>query len=343
MSPWRSAIVQGGVLVVALGLAWQTWTREKAAPKMDSGVKLWEARAADVSLIEYTSEKRYARVERKLDAGTSYLWVTVDREKGTMGKVQPPPGQEPEHSSKSFVGGKSADKLFEQLAAPAAARALGKPDAARLKDLGLAESQDLLAVTVAGKRRELRLGSKVYGGSERYALDVRSGEGFVLAGTALRDLEIGETSLMQRELHGFDSGEVKAALVTAGPKTREIVRLAGSAKADEWADAATPDRKDEAVGSWMSKAGQLRALEYVADEASLQTPTTVSGLPEDVLRMELRGEGGKALGYLELSRIAGEKDKPEYLARTETTRVLVKVGQRVGEQLEQDLPALLGE
>ena len=198
-------------------------------------------------------------------------------------------------------------------------------------------------MTVAGKRRELRLGAKVYGGSERYALEIRSGEGFVLAGGALRDLEIGETSLMQRELHGFGSEEVKGALITAGPKTREVVRLAGSAKADEWADAATPDKKDEAVGNWMSKAGQLRAIEYVPDEASLRTLLPGSTPPEDVLRMDLKGDGGKALGFLELSRIAGQTDKAEYLARTETTRVLVKVGQRVGEQLEQDLPALLGD
>lgn len=343
MSPWRGPLVQGAVLAVALGLAWQTWTREKAAPKADKGVKLWESRAADVGLIEYISEKRYAKVERKSDADGSYLWVTVDREKGALGNVKPPPGQEPERSTKSFVGGKSADRLVEQLAAPSAARALGKPDAARQKELGLAESKDLLAVTVAGQRRELRLGSKVYGGSERYVLDSRSGEGFVLAGGALRDIEIGETSLMQRDLHSFDAKDVKGALIAAGPKTRQVVRLTGSTKADEWADAATPGQKDEAVGNWMSKAGQLRALEYVPDEAALQLVLPGSSAPEDVLRIELRGEGDKPLGFLELSRVVGEKDKPEYLARTETTRVRVKVGQRVGEQLEEDLPTLLGD
>ena len=192
-----------------------------------------------------------------------------------------------------------------------------------------------------GKRRELRLGSKVYGGSERFVMDVKTQEVFVLAGGSLRDLEVGETSLMQRDLHRFEGKDAVGVLLTAGKRTREVVRLASSSKADEWADAATPDRKDEAVGTWMVKVGQLRALEYVGDEVALQASDPASTPPEDVLRLDLRGEGGKALGFVELLRVPGEKDKFDYLVRTETTRVLVKVAQRLGEQVEQDLPTLL--
>ena len=340
---WRGPIVHGGVLAVALLFAWRTWTRPRAEPKRDAEVALWEGRAADVSLVEYVGEKRSARVERKTEGGEPYLWVSVERDKtpGPAKDAAAAAAAEPEKVAKAFVGGKQADELIEQWASPRAARALGKIDAARLKDLGLADSKDTLAVVAQGKRRELRLGSKVYGGSERFVMDARTQDVFVLSGGSIRDLEVGETSLMQRDLHRFEGKDAVGALLAAGKRTREVVRLANSSKADEWADAATPDRKDEAIGTWMGKVGQLRALEYVGDEVALQASNPASTPPEDVLRLDLRGEGGKALGFVELLRVPGEKDKFDYLVRTETTRVLVKVAQRLGEQLEQDLPTLL--
>lgn len=341
---WRGPIVHGGILVVALLVAWQTWNRPRAQPKRDTEVTLWDAKAADVSLVEFVGEKRYAKVERRTEAGESYLWITVEREKAAPSTKEPAAvAAEPEKVVKAFVGGKQADELFDEWAAPRAARALGKVTTERLGDLGLAASKDVLAVVLRGQRRELRLGGKVYGGSERFVMNPKSGEVFVLSGGSLRDLEIGETSLMQRELHRFGAVEPTGVLISAGKRTREVVRLAGSSKADEWADAATPDRKDEAVGNWMTKVGQLRALEYVPDEAALQATKADASPPAEVLRLEIRAEANKSLGFLELYRVAGEKDKPEYLVRTETTRVMVKIGQRLGEQMEQDLPTLLSE
>jgi hypothetical protein len=342
--PWRGPIVHGGVLAVALLFAWRTWTRPKAEPKRATEVTIWDGRAADVTTVEYAGDKRSARVERKSDAGEPYVWVTVERDKAVSAKdAAAAAALEPEKTTKAFVGGKQADELLEQWAAPRAARALGKVGAERLKDLGLSESKDRLVVVSDGKRRELRLGSKVYGGTERFVMDAKTSEVFVLSGGSLRDLEVGETSLMQRDLHRFTAAQTTGVLITAGPKTREVVRLKGSEKTDEWADAGAPDKKDEAVGTWMTKVGQLRALDYVGDEATLRAADPTAPPLEAVLRLDLRGEGGKALGYVELFRVPGEKDKYDYLARTETTRVLVKVAQRLGEQMEQDLPTLLSE
>jgi uncharacterized protein DUF4340 len=344
MTSWRGSFAHGTVLVVSLLFAWQTWTRPRAQPKTDAGVALWEGRPADVGAIEYVGEKRSTKVERRTEGGEAYLWITTEREKPKSPAAKDAaPAEGEETTSKAFVGGKSADKLVEDLASPRAARALGKLSAERLKDLGLADAKDTLTVTLRGQRRAFKLGAKVYGGSERYALDPASGEGFVLEGSSLRDLETGESSLMQRDLHAFSTEEAKSLLISAGKRTREVVRLAGSDRANEWADSATPDKKDEAVGNWMTKVGQLRALEYVSDEAVLQTPAGVPTAPEQVLRLDLRGEGGKPLGFLELHRVAGDKDKPDYLVRTETTRVLVKVSQHLGEELEQDLATVLGD
>jgi len=341
MRSWRGPAAHGVVLLIALLAAYRAWTRPQAAPKLDSSVTLWEGTAESVSLVEYVGERRYAKIERRKDGGEGYLWVTVERERSSPAKEKQLPATEEREPTKSaFVGGTSSERILEQMAAPTAVRALGKLDADRKKDLGLDDPKASVTVTTKGQRHELKLGSKVYGGSERYVLNPRSNEVFVLRGNQLRDLEVGETSLMQRDLHRFKVEEIKGARIAAGDRSREIVRLEGSAKADEWADSKTPADQDDAASSWMTRVAQLRALEYVTEDADLAALSFGEGAPEDVFRVDFTGEGGKALGYLELFRMTG-KDKPEYLARTEATRVRVKVAQRVGENLEQDLANVL--
>lgn len=342
MRAWRGALIHGGVLVIALLWAWKTWTRPHAAPKRDSSVTLWELRVEDVGTVEYVAEKRYVKIERRKDGDAEYLWVVVEKDPRPPSAKKAPVEAEPERAKKAFVGGKSSERILEQLAKPSAVRALGKLDAERKKELGLAEPEARLIVAAGDQRRELQLGSKVYRGSERYVLDARSNEVFVLDGTKLRSLEVGESALMQRDLHVFAAEDVMAARIVAGPSSRDIVRVEGSAKASDWADAATPGEKDEATSSWMARVAQLRALEYLDDEAEIEALSTGAGAPEPVVRVELKGDGDDALGFLELFRAPGER-KPDYLARTEATRVRVKVSQSQGETLEQDLANVLGD
>ena len=96
-----------------------------------------------------------------------------------------------------------------------------------------------------------------------------------------------------------------------------------------WADAASPDTNDETLGNWMSKLDRLRPTTFVS-----ATPDAASM----VLRVEYSAQ--KPLGVVELIKVmAGEK--PEYLLRTERTRLYGKLVGPVVEQVEQDLGALV--
>jgi hypothetical protein len=52
-------------------------------------------------------------------------------------------------------------------------------------------------------------------------------------------------------------------------------------------------------------------------------------------------DGQRKIGFLELARVASERDRPDYLVVTERTRWHGKIFRSTGEQLEQDLGSML--
>lgn len=354
MTSVRGLLVHVALLFVSLGLAYQVWSRSpeekrNATKTKETTVVVWDARAEDVQWVDLMSDKKYAKVERRKGDkdGDAYFWVTTEREKVDAKKPGDTPESlaapaEPASQKKAFLGGDAADKVIAGVAPLRALRALGKPGDAQTKDFGLAEAKDTLRMMSGGRTRELALGAKVYGGSDRYALDRSTGEVFVLGGDVVRDLESAESRLMEREVHAFKADEVGSVQITRGQQKRELKRGGGAdAKSAFWADAAKADTKDETATNWMTKVDRLKVQEYVEDETKLGSGDE-SATPEFVAKIVYVKKNGGELGHLEISRLAGSKEgKFDYYVRSEHTRRLAKVSQYLGEQVEQDLDAVV--
>ena len=118
----------------------------------------------------------------------------------------------------------------------------------------------------------------------------------------------------------------------AGDKTRQIVRGGPEGKRF-WADPGTADQKDETIANWMGKVDRLRPTDYV-----MTTPAD----KKDILRIDYSA-GSRKLGFVELVRLAptDPAGKPEFLVRTERTRLFAKVPATTAEQIEQDLGSVV--
>src|SRR4029079_13600285 len=95
---------------------------------------------------------------------------------------------------------------------------------ARAAECGCEMRETNLSVTTSGKERKLVVGGTAPGGTDTYVLDPGTNDAYVLKGDSLRDLEAGESKLMEHDQHGFKETETTAAKVVAGGKTRQLTR-----------------------------------------------------------------------------------------------------------------------
>jgi hypothetical protein len=149
-------------------------------------------------------------------------------------------------------------------------------------------------------------------------------------GEVTRDLEAGESALSEHDTHSFKDADLLSLRIAARGKKREVLRR-GSESKRIWADPADPEKNDETAANWIAKLDRLKPTEYVADQ-----PTS----PELVVRVDYDARGAKG-AYLELARVPGAADKPDFVVRTERTRLWAKVYGVVAEQVEQDLGSVL--
>ncbi|MFO0760072.1 MAG: DUF4340 domain-containing protein [Byssovorax sp.] len=230
----------------------------------------------------------------------------------------------------TFLSIKAGQKLVSELAPFKAMRALGKIPDADAAQFGLAQPEATVTVKVAGADKRLLLGLITPGGGDRYVKDAGTGEVFVVKGEPFRFLEAPESWLFERDLHDWKEPDVKSAKVIAGQQSRKLSHGGPSGK-QFWADAKTPDVNDDGLNNWMSKLFQLRALEF-----SDNPP----GKRELVLRVEFAGDG--PLGFLELWRLPPAPDgTPEYVVKTERTRLFGRLSGNFTAQIEQDLELVL--
>jgi hypothetical protein len=325
--PWAHLLL----LVMAAAFAVFVWTRDKK-PKIVSGdVTVWPGRPSDVQQIVYDSKKRKVVLEAKSDGAGRYFVGTVDRETPPPKKPAgdagaPPPEEAAKRTSTQLLSVGAAGKMVELLAPLKALRALGKIGDDRASEFGLADADATVTVRIGGSERKLLIGGATPGGADKYVKETSTGEVFAVKGDAFRDLESAESRLVERDLHEWKDAEVKTATISAGGKTRDMVRGGTDAK-KFWADRAQPDVNDETLGNWMSKLDRLRPTEYVA--------TAPEG-KEVVLKVEYAA--GRPLGFIELVKVpGGAGGKPDYFVTTERTRLFAKVAANLGEQVEQDL------
>lgn len=341
----RSLLTHAGVLAGAAAFALTVWSREDVKrPESEATVQVWPGTAEAVERIEYESDKTKARIERREDKAGRYYVVEVDK---MVESAAPPPPAESDPDSESdgdldagAPGGRSehkvvrlvsvegANTLVDLLAPLKALRAVGRVAPGRAAEFGLDKPEGKLKVKVGGTTRELVVGGMTPGGADRYAQLTASGVVYAISGQILRMLQHADARLIERELHRFESGQLKRVRISSPGGSRELVELAG----EGWARAGSPSTKDETAGNWMTKLNGLSVTEYVE---------TLPQGAERVLRVEFFGSSASA-GYLDLYKVSEPNAKaPKYYARSERTRWYGQVLQSAADQLEQDLATLM--
>lgn len=333
----RGLYVHFALLALAAVFAVVVWTREEKPKALAAAdVTVWPGRPEDVERIVYEGKNRKAVLEAQKDEVGRWFAGTFEKETPPpkpLGDAGAPdaPAEPPKKTSTSFVAVGAAQKLAEALAPLRAFRNVGRIGDDRAAEFGLAEPEGTLTVVLRGTERKLVIGGPTPGGADRYVREAQSGEVFAIKGDVVRDLESADTRLTERDPHEWKDVDVAGAKVTAGDKSRELVR-GGTESKRFWADPASPDQNDETAGNWMSKLDRLRPTEYATSAPEGASP---------VVRVEYRGTSGP-LGFLELVKgPPGEKGKAEYFIRTERTRRHAKVTASLAEQVEQDVGSIV--
>lgn len=339
----QGVLLHVGLLVVASGLGFSAITKDDEDLREEHETVLWSADADSITRIEFESAKQTVVLEGKKDDTGRYYVGTLNREKRTTphnphqrgdGDAGAPPVEEaaPEREVIRFIAVEQANQLAGNLATLHAKRSLGKLDPARYEEFEFSEKESAkIKVQLGGTEHELVLGGKTPGGTDIYVREAKSGEAYVVPGSIARDLSAAESSLVERDLLGFEQGDVHKVVIQQGEATRELVAAEG--EKGFWASPSSPAAKDETASNWMTKLARVKINEYVESPGDGVTP---------LCEVRYFDKSGKLLGFLELaSQALPNEDKPRYLARSPGTRWYGTVVASTAEQLSQDIASVL--
>jgi hypothetical protein len=316
------------LLAVAASAAILVWTRDRNPAVSMGDITVWNVRAADVERVAFEGKGKKLTLDARKDSLGRFFVGTAETTAAPDGLDSPA-----QTKNATFVSVGPATQVVESLAPLKAVRDIGKIGDDRSVEFGLKEPEGSLVVVIGGTERKLELGSPTPGGGSRYVRDATSHAVYALKTDVVRDLEAGESALGERELHAFKDPDIRSArLIAANGKKREVVRTGPDSKRI-WADPATPDTADETVGNWIAMLDRLRPTDWLAS-----SPPRAGIAP--VVRVEYQVKGTEG-AFVEIAKVTGNGPKPEFLVRTERTRLWAKTFGPVGEQIEQDLGTVL--
>jgi hypothetical protein len=265
--------------------------------------------------------------------------AVADRGADAAPAEPPEPEYDVQEKVVRFVASKVLDELVKKVAPLKAVRRLGKLAPSQLGDFELADPSSRLEITHARGKRVIRIGGRTFGGGNHYyVIDEQTREAFLLGASIVRDLEMAQSRLFQRELHDFEITDVASVVINAPGRRRTLEhRDRQNPQTRSWVapDATEASTSTELYDNWMRQLERLRALAY---------PAAGEGPRPDappVVRIDYRGEGGSAIGFLEVT--GGGSPEAELYGRSEATRVWVQLSRSVAEQVVQDLEEVLGQ
>jgi hypothetical protein len=325
----RSIAAHAILAIGGLSLAYWVWAHEDVEVG-ENEVTILECSVDTITRVELTSREKDVTLELSRDERGLVSWFTVTR--------RPEQG---EPSSERFVGAASVREWLQQIAPLRARRSLGELTAEQLGEVELDEPEGRLAVRCGDRTTTFQLGGRAYGTGDRYVRGEGGGPVYLVATDRLAPLESAEHRLMERALHTFEWRDVLSLRLRAFEQEKTLQqhnRL--DEQRSEWVDAASPDRRDETYGNWLSRFPRLRVQRYLDPEARPGADLEGLSAPSArVMRIDFTGERG-GLGFVELERVDGAE--AAYYARTETTRSWVRVPTSLAQQIEDDLRSMLG-
>lgn len=329
----RKSVLAHAILALGgLTLAYLVWTDEGPSREVDE-VELVDCDPEDVTRAELSTEDKDVTLELTRDGDELLVRATVVRHR-----------EGADDETQRFVAANDGvNEWLAQIAPLTARRTLGDLDAEQLAEIGLEGEEATpgrFALTCGGTTHTFQIGGRAYGSGDRYARLASGGPVQLLGNERLQAIESAEFRLMERQLHRFEWTRVTELRVEAWGQQKTLLQRNRLDEANaEWVDAASPDRRNEAFGNWLSAYPRMRVQRYLdpgqEPGAELEQPATA----ETSLRLTFRGEDGE-LGRMELRRV--DRIPLVYYVRTETTRDWVTVPASVAQSFEDDARSVLG-
>lgn len=303
MKDLKAHIVLFAVAVVATLL---TWTRDTVDVR-DMGLPVvWDRDSTEVVGVHYRNPTLDLQVVRREDDAGAFLWGIQTRD-----------GEAP----LEFPVGAEGHYLFVELAVLRALRDLGELSPERKTRYGLDDPARRLTVRFTDGQRELVVGDSVFGSTDRYALELSTGMGYVLSRLLVDRLDHGEGAVRERIVHHFGDSEVGAVRISGPDGERRMART----ESGDWTEMGGGN-PDAGFGNFMERVGLLAIEGY----DNLPAPQTLTPF----LRVDYVSVDAQPLGFVDVLHDGGEPRKTYYL-RSETTRILGRVPRILGERVEQ--------
>lgn len=316
----RSVILQGGLALLGLLLAYFTWQR---GPELDTGEAfVLDITKSDLDKIRFDDDemKSFVELSKGKDDNGAFTYVRLS---GHDASNVPLPSGHPMIQAKLperlLRGNESAQALFERFTPLRASRALGVLGAEPLKEFGLDAPKKHIEVTIRGGKRRFGIVPAPPGGTEPYIRDEADGRVYVVAGPILSDLQAASTNLIERRLHPFFLEDTDRLVVSGNGKRKEFVaRRNEEMPGIQLAPANRPNEGDQTARNWHDRIWNLFPAEVLGKgEVPEPAPPAVAVKVEYFSR-------GRPLGWLELARSgkpaqSGATGPTEAFARSEFT------------------------
>ncbi len=324
----RSAAVQGAIAAGALALAAATWLRGPESATTGS-VVIADVPSGSVQRVVWDDGSHRVEVERERQ-GEPGVWIRIARspslvapDAGVDAGLQPalaslpdgglraldggtradagprtdggalPPEIAPAAPDRELRGNEAAEKLLEQFSPFTATRALGVPDAAKVRELGLQSGLRRLEVWTQSRHLGFEVSTPVGTGASYLRTD--DGRVYVLGGSLIPELSAASSRLVDRRVHAYRPEEADRLVVHLGGQSRTFFqrRVGGATRVFSDGHTDTPDAFAQA---WVDRLNKV-------------VPSDVLGRgevpPEGEPRVELRVDflrGSESLGFVELAR-----------------------------------------
>jgi hypothetical protein len=319
----RQVLVQAGLAVAALTLAYFIWQRSPAlAPDEAIAVDLAKN---DLAAVRFEDAEKSTWVE--LARSSDELGPLVSVRLGPQDKpasAKPAAGGDTKTPERLVRGSEAAEKLLASFTPLRASRSLGVLGTAKRKEFGLDATKKRLTLTLRNGKRTFLIAPAPPGGALPYLLDEASGRVFVVARSFLSDFQTAAALLVERRPHGFRLEEADRVQIALGTVRREFV-VSKSEEQVRLAPASSPDKPDAAMKTWHDRVFGLWPAEILGKG---EVPS--EGNPQVALRLDYTMRG-RRLGFLEIAKVAAaatsaEAAKDTLFARSERTFGWIKLG-----------------
>ncbi|TNE86986.1 MAG: DUF4340 domain-containing protein [Deltaproteobacteria bacterium] len=345
----RQIAVLSGLLAVALGASYITWTAEEVSEADAEKIVLLQADEASLVKLVWKTDSVDAVVQRKSDTQGDYLWVDVSSQVEKVVEPEPatdtPEGETPEEGPAlegaedepeaepevvvetqrgAFKGNKSADSVWERFAPLYAIRELDL-GGADPSVFGFDKPYGTLEVHRKSGPVTLVVGAETYGARDRYVkLD---GRVYLVDDKVFGPLDKPESGLIDRLLQ--PNLEREMTTVTVAADGREITLV--QENKDDAAAAYWAPKGGEELGTAATLVGNLTRLRvsfYPVEEIAGLTP-----------KYTVRIAGDNGTHTIAVSEAADGN----WYAQSDYNRALVQVVSDPAKSAFADINALLEE